>query len=69
MLDPKEPLWLPPGSVRAIIAILLTVAFVLVVLRSSIVIEAKDLVTIVTLVVGFYFISQVARAVRRGNGD
>lgn len=65
-MNPREPLWLPRGSVRSIISLLLVVAFIWVVLRSSIVIEAKDLNTIVTLVVGFYFISKAAG--RQENG-
>jgi uncharacterized membrane protein len=68
MLDPKQPLWLPEGSVRAIIAILLVLAFVWVVIRSGIVIEAKDLNTIVILVLGFYFIAKAA-AQRPGGGE
>jgi hypothetical protein len=60
MFDPKQPLWLPEGSIRAVIALLLVAAFVWVVIRSNIVIEAKDLNTIVILVLGFYFIAKAA---------
>jgi hypothetical protein len=59
-MNRKQPLWLPPGSVRSIIALLLVGAFVVVVIRSNIVIEAKDLNTIVILVLGFYFIAKAA---------
>jgi hypothetical protein len=62
----KEPLWLPPGSVRAIIALILVATFAVVVVRSGIVIEAKDLNTIVILVLGFYFIAKAAG--QSGNG-
>jgi hypothetical protein len=63
----NQPLWLPQGSVRAIIAILLVLSFVWVVIRSNIVIEAKDLNTIVILVLGFYFIAKAATS--RGGGE
>jgi Na+/H+ antiporter NhaD/arsenite permease-like protein len=66
-MNGREPLWLPRGSIRALMGLLLVLAFVVVVLRSSIVIEAKDLNTIVTLVVGFYFIAKAAA--QRNGGD
>jgi tryptophan-rich sensory protein len=64
ILNPQEPLWLPPGSVRAIIAIILVAVFAVVAIRSAITIEAKDLVTIVILVLGFYFIAKAATAAK-----
>jgi uncharacterized membrane protein len=67
-MNRNEPLWLPPGSIRAVIALLLVLAFVWVVIRSGIVIEAKDLNTIVILVLGFYFIAKAATQRPGGQG-
>lgn len=69
MFDKRQPLWMPPGSIRAIMALMIVGAFIAVVLRSSIVLEAKDLNTIATLVIGFYFIAKAAMGSRGGNGE
>ena len=62
MFDKTQPLWLPKGSVQAILALFIVGAFVVVVLRSPIVFEGKDVLTVVTLVLGFYFIVKAALA-------
>ncbi len=50
MLDPKMPLWLPEGSVRAILAL-----FVTVVGFGYLVASGGDVLPLITLVLGFYF--------------
>ena len=65
MLNRNQPLGLPPGSVRAILSLLVIGVFAWVVVRSNIVIEAKDLNTIAILILGFYFIDKA----RRGAGE
>ena len=55
MLDPSQPLWLPKGSVRAVIAL-----FVTVVGTAYLVTTGADVKDILMLVLGFYFISRVA---------
>lgn len=45
MLDNKSPLWLPAGSVRAILALALTAAFIFGRIESG----------IIGVVLGFYF--------------
>lgn len=53
MFDPKQPLWLPAGSVRAIIALVLVGAVVL----SA---PADAIVRIGELVVTAYFVTKAA---------
>jgi hypothetical protein len=62
MFDKTQPLWLPKGSVQAILAIIVVLTFAYIAVRSAIVFEAKDVITIVTLVLGFYFIVKAALA-------
>jgi hypothetical protein len=61
-LDPTQPLWLPKGSVQAVLAVIVVVTFAAIALRSNIVFEGKDVITITTLVLGFYFIVKAALA-------
>lgn len=63
MIDPKQPLWLPAGSVRAIIALVLVAVFAILAIRSSVSVDPKDFANVVILVVGAYF---VAKAAQRG---
>ena len=49
MLQPDQPLWLPAGSVRSILAMGIVFAFV----------QGLAPIEIVTLVLGFYFGSKV----------
>lgn len=63
-MDPKQPLWMPQGSVRALLALVVVVATVLLVVALGLsgALEAKDavasLVGLATLVLGFYFITR-----------
>ena len=58
MLNPNEPLWLPPGSVRAIISLVLVVPLAVIFLRSAIVISADQAIGVVTIVLAAYFIQK-----------
>lgn len=50
MFDPKQPLWLPAGSVRATLAL-----FVTIVGFGYLVASGGDVLPLITLVLGFYF--------------
>jgi len=54
-LDKTQPLWLPAGSVRALLAI-----FIVIVGFLALILAGGDVETLVTLVLGFYFISKAA---------
>ena len=57
----NNPLWLPPGSVRAIIALALTaLVFYLAVIGS---LQADKVLAILGVVVGFYFGTKVQKVV------
>ena len=64
MLDPKQPLWLPEGSVRSIIALVVVAVFALLAIRSNVSIDPKDFGNVVVLVVGAYFVAQAAKAAK-----
>lgn len=52
MLDKNNPLWLPPGSVRAIIALIIVITtMVLFVVGTA----PGELVAVAATIVGFYF--------------
>lgn len=68
-MDKTNPLWLPPGSVQAIIAILVALTFAYLAVTSAIKLEGKDVITIVTLVFGFYFIVKAALASPTNGGQ
>jgi hypothetical protein len=68
-MNRDQPLWMPPGSVRSLMALMVTATFCYVAIRSQIEIEAKDLVTIVILILGFYFIAKAAVAAGRRGGS
>jgi hypothetical protein len=52
-LDPRQPLWLPEGSVRAIVALVLVTVLSILTLQGQVTGEA--FLTIVAAVVAFYF--------------
>lgn len=60
ILNPKQPLWMPPGSVRAIIAGLIVTPFVFIALKSGVVLTGDQFVGVLTLVLSAYFISKSA---------
>jgi hypothetical protein len=53
VFDKSQPLWLPKGSVRAILALVVVVAYVARFLGGTV--EPVDFLPLVTLVIGYYF--------------
>jgi len=53
MFKLNQPLGLPKGTVRGVIAIVLTLTFAILALKSKI--EAKDVVAVFMMALGFYF--------------
>lgn len=58
MFDPKQPLWMPKGSVRAIIALLIIIPVTVLALTSNIAINADQFVGLVTMIIGAYFVQK-----------
>lgn len=65
MFDPKQPLWLPVGSIRAIIALIVVVPLTVLALTSGVKLTSEQYVTIATLVLGFYFIGKAGNTAGR----
>lgn len=65
-LNNKQPLWMPPGSVRAIMGLAVTGALTFIALRSNVVLSADQIVGLGSLVLGFYFVQKSAQ---RPNGE
>ena len=59
-MNPKEPLWLPRGSVRAILALMLVGVLSWLAITGKV--EAAAFITIVGVVVTFYFVSKASQA-------
>lgn len=60
-----QPLGLPQGSVRAVIALLVVAPLTIVALTSGIKITSEQYINVLTLVLGFYFIGKTAAAASR----
>jgi len=54
MFDPKQPLWLPPGSVRALLALSLVGALIA--------FDPTKIGELAAVAVGFYFAKALAKA-------
>lgn len=67
MLDPKQPLWMPKGSVRAVIALLIIIPVTVLALTSDIKMNADQFVGLVTMIIGAYFVQKAG--VRGGDGS
>ena len=61
-MNPNQPLWLPKGSIRAILALLLIVPVTVIALRSNIVLTGDQLIGVVMAVITAYFIDKVRGA-------
>ena len=59
MFDPTQPLWLPKGSIRAILALLIVVPLVAIVLTSRLTLSADQFVGLVSLILTAYFVDKV----------
>lgn len=64
--DPKQPLWLPKGSVRSLIALLIIAPVTVLALTSGIEMTADQFVGLVTLIIGAYFVQKAGT--NGGNG-
>ena len=62
MLDKTQPLWLPKGSVRAILSFLVVVPIAVILLRSNVVLSADQAIGLASLVLAAYFVQKAARA-------
>lgn len=58
MLNPKQPLWLPQGSVRALLAIILIVSTVILAVQGQI--EARVIAELAGIVAAFYFAAKAS---------
>lgn len=67
MRNANQPLWLPPGSVRAILALVLVLAVVALAFAGRI--DAKEILPLASLVVGAYFVQKAATTGGRGQGS
>lgn len=67
MRNANQPLWLPPGSVRAILALVLVLAVVALAFAGRI--DAKEVLPLASLVVGAYFVAKAAATGGRGQGS
>lgn len=59
-MNKNQPLWMPPGSIRAILAFLIVVPITVIILRSNIALTGDQVVGLVTLVLSAYFIVKAA---------
>ena len=57
-MNASQPLWMPKGSVRAIIALLLILPVTVIALRSNIVLTGDQLIGVVMAVITAYFIDK-----------
>ena len=53
MINEEEPLWLPKGSIRALIALALVIAVCSITAATGTV--PKELLAVVSVIIGFYF--------------
>lgn len=60
ILNPKQPLGLPQGSVRAILALLIVAPITAISLKSGVVLSGDQVIGFATAVVGFYFLNKTA---------
>lgn len=58
-MNPNQPLWLPPGSVRAVLALMLVGVLSYLAVTGQI--KAESFIGIVAAVVAFYFGTKAAR--------
>lgn len=59
-MNPRQPLWMPQGSVRAVLALLIIVPVTVVAVRSNITFSADQLIGLASLVLTAYFVSKAA---------
>jgi hypothetical protein len=68
MFNRNQPLGLPTGSVRAILALLIVAPIAAVILRSNITFTSDQVIGLASLVLSAYFIVKAAASSTRGGG-
>lgn len=66
-MNSRQPLWMPQGSVRAILALLIGVPIAIVVLRSNVTFTSDQVIGLASMVFPAYFILKAANA--KGSGE
>ena len=61
-MNGNQPLWLPKGSIRAILALVITVPIAIIVLRSAITFSADQVIGLASLVLTAYFVQKAREA-------
>ena len=61
-MNPNQPLWMPKGSIRAILALVITVPIAIIVLRSGITFSADQVIGLASLVLTAYFVQKAREA-------
>lgn len=59
-MNPREPLWLPRGSIRALLAFAVVLPLTVILLRSNISLSADQAVGLASLILSAYFIQKAA---------
>lgn len=60
LLQPDQPLFLPKGSVRAILALIITVVVAYLIVKAAPSLTGEQVMTLAVLVLGAYFITKSA---------
>jgi len=60
MFDPKQPLWMPQGSVRALLAFLLIVPVAFISLKSNVQLTGDQVIGLANVVLLAYFVNKMA---------
>jgi hypothetical protein len=66
MLSNKTPLWMPNGSVRAILALLIVTPVTIIALKSGVVLTGDQVVGLASLILTAYFVAKAAAATNGG---
>lgn len=58
IFNPKQALGLPPGSIRAVLALLIVAPITVLALKSGVVLTGDQVIGFATAVVGYYFLTK-----------
>jgi len=61
MFDKNQPLWLPSGSVRAILALLIIIPIMFISLRSDVKLTGDQVMGFASLVLTAYFVAKASK--------
>jgi hypothetical protein len=67
MFNSKTPLWMPNGSVRALLALLIVVPVFVISLKSGVVLTGDQVIGLTSLILTAYFVQKAAAA--KPNGE